>query len=494
MRVLFLGRNDDFNNKSSLEIVAKSTFKHMLEQDPEMYVTWVIPTQTRQEDLDEHVLSIMPDPKRIGFLPVQAGLGGRTIGYFMTQDLWYAATQTKVRVPYDVVLSNHLAMTPIWKTVLTNRYMANRYAVDVPIVNWQMWTATHQQLLEVPEYYAGEADIVAESLSSLFAINVWESETLYRGHLETMKEYVKPSVVRKIMDQSHVVSNGVDKEAMDKVYARRVDRMQRKEGPRLFWGGRLVNQKKPRITFPLMEKARLATGAGVVVSTSRPASDPDVAWTNDTFQTWALHTGVNRDLFHSIMSEGDVVICNSVSESYGIAWLEMLAAGMLVVFERQTWTDALLPDWYPFVLTSHADMVKAAVYLLKTWPDEAPWTTLVPKVREWIDNEHTEVRCAERLGTILRQAKASSLAADRAKAIGSIGQLADAAAESLWTGEPIPEDAIWEKMTKESESKREFGHSGDVISKMYLRRALEAGRWRDVCRSSQVEFVRREDG
>lgn len=493
MRVLYLSRADEFRDKSSLVIIAKSVIKHMLQFDPEMYVTWVIPEGTKPEILDEFVLQEMPDPKRLGFLPVMAGLSGRTLGYFMTQDLWYAATQTKVQVPYDVVLSNQLAMTPIWNTVLTNRYMSSRYAVKVPIVNWQMWTATHQQLAEVPEYYAGEADVVAESLSSLFATNVWESEVLYKAHLETMRQYVKPSVMQKIMQQSHVIANGVDFPALQEVWMRRQIRMEKGKGPVLFWGGRLANQKKPRITFPLMEKTRqvMAKRPEVVVSTNRPESDPDVAWARDSYPDWRIHWGVSRQEFFGLLEAGDVFLCNSASESYGVAWLEMLATGMIGVFEKAWWNEALLPDWYPFVFKSHEDMFKAAAMLLRTWPDGEHWNWLVTKVRQWIATEHSEVVCASRLDGVLREEKAFALVEDRGKATGSLGVLAHECAESLWHGEPIPEEEIWREMTGRSESKREFGHAGDVISRMYLRRCLEAGDWIDVCRSNRVEFAKR---
>jgi len=490
MRVLYLSRADEFRDKSSLVIIAKSVIKHMLAADPEMYVTWVVPRDTKPEVLDEFVLQEMPDPKRLGFLPTLAGLSGRTLGYFMTQDLWYAATQTKVQVPYDVVLSNQLAMTPIWHTVLTNRYMANRYAVRVPIVNWQMWTATHQQLNEVPEYYAGEADVVAESLSSLFARNVWESEVLYRAHIETMREYVLPSVIKKIQSQSDVIANGIDYPAIEDVWRRRQMRIESGDGPYLFWGGRLANQKKPRVTFPLMAKVQAAVGVDVVISTNRPESDPDVAWTRETFPSWGLHTGMNRQQFMGLMALGDVFLCNSASESYGVAWLEMLGAGMLGVFERAWWNETLLPDWYPWVFDRHEDMVKAAAYLLKTWPDGSDWRSLVPRVREWIEQEHSEVRCAERLAAVLREEKAKALEADAGKAKGSIGQLAAAAAEALWDGEPIPEDEVYRKMTELSDSQREFGKPGDVISRMFLRRCLEGNGWRDIARGPEVEYVR----
>jgi hypothetical protein len=228
MRCLYLSRADEFRDKSSLVIIAKSVIRHMLESDPEMFVDWVVPRGTSDDVLSEYVLKPLGEnARRLSFTKVMAGLSGRTLGYFMTEDLWYALTQTKTPIPYDVVLSNQLALTPIWHFVLANRYQSMRHQVKVPIVNWQMWTATTQQLREVPEYYAGEADVVAESLSSLFATNVWESDVLRQAHLDTMREYVKPAVMKKITDQSVVIANGVDWPSLDKVYERRMERAER---------------------------------------------------------------------------------------------------------------------------------------------------------------------------------------------------------------------------------------------------------------------------
>lgn len=121
MRVLYLSRADQFDDRSSLVIIARSVIAHMLAADPEMYVTWVIPKNARDQDLQEFLLDRMPDPNRVEFVKCMAGLAGRTLGYLMTEDVWYRLTQTKVQTPYDVVLSNQMALTPIWATVLANR-------------------------------------------------------------------------------------------------------------------------------------------------------------------------------------------------------------------------------------------------------------------------------------------------------------------------------------------------------------------------------------
>lgn len=490
MRVLYLSRADQFDDRSSLVIIAKSVFKYMLESDPEMYVTWVVPRGVKDEVLDQYLrMPLGENAKRLQFLKAMPGLAGRTLGYMMTEDVWYQLTQTKVTVPYDVVLSNQMALTPIWHTVLTNRYMNGRYAVKVPIVNWQMWTATTQQLREVPEYYAGEPDVVAESVASMFATNVWESEVLYKAHLDTMREYVKPHVIRKVMSDSVVLANGVDYPALERIYEERVERLE--DGPRrLFWAGRLSNQKKPRITFPLMEKVRQASRSEApIVSTNRPESDDDVAWARAQFPDWQIYTKVNRARFHELMAGGDVFICNSPSESYGVAWLEMLAAGMLGVFERAWWNESLLPEWYPFVVDTHQEQVEMATALMKS---DSLWEEYVPRVREWIREEHNESRTGERLGELLRRKKAEAMEADAGKARGSMGELVERAAELAqqeYDG-PVPQEAVWAKMHELSDANRDWGKPGDVVTRMFLRRCLEGRGWRDICQGPQVEFVK----
>jgi hypothetical protein len=193
------------------------------------------------------------------------------------------------------------------------------------------------------------------------------------------------------------------------------------------------------------------------------------------------------------MSYGDVFMCNSPSESYGVAWLEMLAVGMLGVFEKAWWNETLLPDWYPFVTDSHDQQVQMAAALLKQWPDGPLWSKYSPMVREWIRTEHNEQSTGQRLAALLDDMKQNAILADGGKGTGSVGQLAVRAAELAWaergSNPAVHEDEVWRRMAALSDSGREWGKSGDIVSRMYLRRCLEANGWRDICRSHQVEFV-----
>jgi hypothetical protein len=397
MRVLYLSRADEFRDKSSLVIIAKSVFRHMLEADPQMYVTWVVPRGTSDDVLHEYVLAPLGEnARRMGFVKCMAGVAGRTLGYFLTEDVWYALTQTKVDVPYDVVLT--------------------------------------------------------------------------------------PSVIRKVTAQSEVIANGVDWPRLFEVYQQRKVRQQAWRDSdrlgmdaRLFWGGRLANQKKPRVTFPLMAEVQRVTGVDVVVSTNRPESDPDVAWCHETFPRWTLYTGVDRTAFFGLMAQGDVFMCDSPSESYGVAW----------------WNDTLLPEWYPFRHEDPEVRVQMAAALIEQWPDGELWTKYVPLVREWIEHEHNEQRCGVALASTLHVQKVGSLDRDRGKGSGSVGQLAHAAALGIWQSneQPIPEQQVYARMTELSDTHREWGKPGDLVSRMYLRRCLEAAGWIDLCRSREVEYV-----
>jgi hypothetical protein len=65
VRVLYLSRADAFEDTSSLVIIAKSIIRHMMEQDPELFVTWVVPKGVKDEVLEKYVLSELPDPNRM---------------------------------------------------------------------------------------------------------------------------------------------------------------------------------------------------------------------------------------------------------------------------------------------------------------------------------------------------------------------------------------------------------------------------------------------
>jgi hypothetical protein len=97
-----------------------------------------------------------------------------------------------------------------------------------------------------------------------------------------------------------------------------------------------------------------------------------------------------------------------------------------------------------------------------------------------------------RLAELLNRQKAAALAQDAGKSRGTVADLAVTAVQQLAEelSGPVPENDVYGRMRALSDSDREFGKPGDVMSRMYLRRCLEGRGWRDDCQSPLVRFVR----
>ena len=481
LRILYLGRSDAFDGVSSLVNIARGFFSYMQEADPEFYVQWVVPSGIKASDLADVK---MHDPARLDFLSLLAGRSPRTLGYMLPQELWKIVSQAKVPTPYDVILNNQLALGPLYANVLANRFQGGRYSVETPMVNWQMWTATMQQLQSVPEYYFGEIDVLAESLASLYAWNLWESPILLASHLETMERWLKPTALEHIRQRSEITPPGIDTERLDLVHSARNERLAAGEsGPCLFWGGRLANQKKVKTTFPLMERVRRQTDCKVLVTTM----DADAEWVRLEFPEWEVHSGVNEHEFGEFLARGDVFLCNAASESYGAAWLEMLYVGLAGVYEEMWWNEHILPEDYPYRTPSRDEQVMTAIALIRNWPVQ------VHDFREWLKGQHDRRGSALRMLARMRIEHERAVAGARRMASNTMGRLTNQAAEEAWerwdSDEAMPIGRVTDRMTELSRTHRAFGRKGDPMSVMYLRRLLQAYGWRDIARSGLVELL-----
>lgn len=495
MRILFLSRAHLFDGSSSITNVPKAILGEMLRQNPDLLITWVISRNAHDDEVAADVLVPLSDVSdRLRMLKAGTDGYGRMMGYYLTEEIANQFRQTKTDMPYDLVLNQHPALAMQYKTILANRYRASRFNVQVPIVNWQMWTSTLDQMNAVSEYYVGPADIAAESMGAFFAErNVWESEHLMRSHQRTLKDWIAPHAVREVMQKSVHVPTGISYDEIEPARERHRARAAEGQGPVLFWGGRFANVKKPKVTFPLMRQVGLRhPTARVLVTTGHPKM-PE--WMDAEYPDWQIETSTNRARWFQRLGEGDVFLCNSISESYGLSWLEMLAAGMLGVFERQWWLDGLLPEWYPFIADSQAEQVEMASALMNDWPNGPLWTEFVPRVQEWLQAEHHSSDGARRMWAVLDEEHRKALADQERFARGSVGSLVVEAATKLWENDrqSIGMDDVFHSMNVASDTEREWGKHGDIISRMYLRQCLLAGGWRDVGDHSEVRFVPPEE-
>ena len=181
MRLLLISRSATFDGTSSLANVPRLVVQRMIKEDPHLFVQWLVPRTASDEQLAEFMWSDLTEDEKGRLKWVKATGHGfeRMIGYFSTEEIWDALNQARTKIPYDVVVTQQAALVPTYRSVLMNRYRASRYTVNVPWTIWHLWTATLSQMEEVPEYYMGEPDVLAE-LTGCYAaeLNVWESNYL----------------------------------------------------------------------------------------------------------------------------------------------------------------------------------------------------------------------------------------------------------------------------------------------------------------------------
>lgn len=486
MRILFANRCAKHDGTSSLSNVPRLVLHRMLQEDPHLHVTWAVPRGSDPEQLNEFLLSPLPEANRRQLRWRELNRQGfdRMIGYWSTEELWQEFNQAQVDLPYDLVITQQASLIPTYRALLAARARASQFTTTVPMVHWGLWTATFSQMEEVPEYYMGESDVVSELTGCWSAdLNIFESKYLLQDAVRSMKRWMLPATVRRFAANATHVHVGVEMARLDEVYAKRRQRFEQGD-PALLWGGRFAGQKKPRVSFPLMRDLQLAQATRarrvpVLVSSSQPIPE----WATREYPDWRMEGGLNRDAWFDRIALGDVFICNSVSEGYGTAWLEMLGAGMLGVFERSWWNEQLLPSWYPFVADSKEQQVVMARMLIEQWPDGLLWDKYVPMVREWMHSEQSDAASGPRMLELLRSQADKALVADEAIGRGSVGQLAvkaaHAAREALGQ-QDIPEQQVWARMAELSDSDRAWGGRKDLVTRSYLRRALQTNGWADV--------------
>lgn len=458
-------------------------FKGALAADPTLSIVLTVARGLDSTGFEEEV-GAGDRLKVVGAMPPK---NERHLSYISTEDLQAQFSQTKA-VPYDVVVNGQPGLHPlIWNT-LANRYSQGRYQVSVPVMAHMMWTITRELMKQTPAFYLGELDLIGESMACWYGTSLWESEMLRLEWIKSVRQWLSPAAIDKLERMTVAMPNGIDFAGLIPVWVFRETR--RGDGDRVgvFWGGRLTDQKRWIPTLEVL-KTLQSSGLDVWATTMFPDDAPQV-------QTWrqskvSLETNTRRHRMYDVMALSDVVPCFSKAEGYGSAWLEFLAAGMLVVFKRESWAELLLPDWYPFFVDRDEEMAPMCLALARSWPDGEAWTKWSPMIRDWVGAEHDSAVNAVTFGRLLTAEAQRGIDADEAIGRRGLGRLAIAAAEMLWATAPVPIPlaVLGEQMTVLGRGDREFGKPGDMISPMYLRRALQVNGWRDVGPADEVRMM-----
>jgi hypothetical protein len=383
MRLLFLHRGTDMHTGSSLFNHPLTIFRFMLEHDPDLEILWTAPRGADKPELHDLVRAKLGEnAARLRFLFVHSSLADRTEGYLLSPELVAALG----REPFDVVLTNKPAL----------REMLGRL-LDVPVLTWGFWIATDEQYDAVPEYYAGPYDVLAEQLSGFHGTTIYESGALLLGSRATQAVWLRDDAIETL--DRRVIPSGINTDALD----RQLEGRPRSQDPIAFWGGRIANQKRPydtgRVFQKLYEMGRVSKS---VMTTPTPEHDPRVDKLRTTYRGVEVRGGVGQEVWFEMLAQGSISACFSQSEGYGAAWLEMLYAGIVVVYVRASWQYSLLPDGYPFVAEDDAQVLPMTLTVLDDL--SAAQRYLREEVKPWIKQHHDQRTNALRFLEDLRAA------------------------------------------------------------------------------------------
>ncbi len=488
MRLLYLCRGDDYSGKNALVNNPQTMITYMLQHDPNLFVYWTVPNTASIEDIAGFLARFNRDgievADRVKTVPVSMMSQSRLNGYIMSGEIIDNLAQSKTELQYDAVCSEMLGLSGVYWTLMANKYGNRNYHVNVPFINMGLWMLTEAQDKAVPEYSMGEIDFFTESMATHWGKNLIESQFIYDQHFKTINRYYRPAILQKIKENTEICTPGINISWIEPIREELLEKRKSRENPNMFWGGRLANQKSPPDTFEIMENSRKMIGGECIVSTPSPESKakPYI----EKYPDWTFKSKQNVHEFYNSMTEGDIFVCINKFDTYGIAWWEMLYSGQIGVFVDNAFSKSFLPDWYPF-RGNQKEVAEWVQVLKKDFPDGKLWKEYLPRIKEWLEEEHDSKKNSVK--TLAHIQRWHDESVNNTKS-GPLTDLAKAAADSLWDGSPIPEQMIWAKMQELSESGREFGRKGDMMTRMFLRRCIIKAGYKDLCLDEKVLYVR----
>jgi hypothetical protein len=264
-------------------------------------------------------------------------------------------------------------------------------------VTWDVFGGSLAMQRKKPAFWRTPGQAVLEAVSMLYADRIiHESRQQQQWVMETIREFVKPSVMGQILERSTVINNGIAIPA-------EVRRAPSSRKPVPFWGGGLSNGKGFLESMAAVEPTYQAGLVGAQVFTTYEKADhPKVEEVRAAVARLGgvMRVACREGAFHDAMQEGDFFVCASEVESYGLAWLEMLYAGLVGVFVRGSGVEKNLPPDYPFIVDSIAEAREAVARIAHNYA--AAWQATVPPARRLIDQDHDSRQAARRFMAELR--------------------------------------------------------------------------------------------
>ena len=195
--------------------------------------------------------------------------------------------------------------------------------------------------------------------------SIFNSSFNQRESREVARQFLSMSVLRDYVSATNDL--GIATHDID---AARVDRPPPEGTFRFIYGGRMPEYKRVRETVDVSEKLRQG-GRDVecLVHTYTPIYERKLREIEADVACVTGFYSEPRSTFYGNMFRAHAFICMSKAESYGISYYEMLYSGLVGIFLRRPWQDAVLPKSYPFIAENKSELRDMALWIMANYAD-----------------------------------------------------------------------------------------------------------------------------
>lgn len=152
-------------------------------------------------------------------------------------------------------------------------------------------------------------------------------------------------------------------------------------------------RKNPQVFLEVATKVAAATGCRVRAALSEHNVNGGMAmeFRRAGFEVSGL---VPRDEYRPALARDTAFLATAQDESYGLAYVEAMYAGVVGVFPNRPWVWSILPPQYPFVYGSQSDAEAMLHYVVR---EREAARRLVADVPRWIREHHDRRRFDARI-------------------------------------------------------------------------------------------------
>lgn len=344
MRILIVPRIRKTNGRGSMTIVTLTLMRDIMLEHPDVHFYLAV-----HEDFTPKVWLKnyeFPDEllHRVTLVPMPEKVIGPTSMEVRKSSLFLASGLRGLIEPtaeygrwLDAIIVDGFMQAPGVKSIVSGTF-SRGVGVDIPMIGWAHWAATERQSYAIYNKY----DALHEAHGAVVVDGfVFGSKSQEEDHLAQWRKYLNPAIVRDMQERSVMLNLGVtnfEKTTPDmKVVGRK---------PVGMWSG--YAQEDSKSCVPALINALKLGHLGKVIL--QLCDDIPPAYL-PLFDEWLkvpgveLHGPMPHKEYLKFLNRGDLFVAIVKDQTYGVRYVEMIAAGQLPVLRDDSARRLLWPGY-----------------------------------------------------------------------------------------------------------------------------------------------------